>query len=283
MSTHREPVQVEVPEDIKPGDTLVVDPKKKAPDGTMQAEHIDSQPKYATEADFSKVQKQLNSLSAAQRNFEKYSRELQDMKSKLEAIPQMLAQRPMISPSSNQNEWDTLVEQDWQKAVSGLAKVQIDEYMAQANQQYQRQMEEYNKQQYQVGQLEQSKQLILQRHPDLASEHSDKAKLYMQIFNDDQSLYYNPRGPEIAMYRMENELKKAGLLDEETEGLVDKESARRLRAGASRVPTGTRPGLSKRTVLDVSQKKFCDRNNIRYEDYEKMVNLIQTKGEGVEA
>lgn len=232
---------------------------------------VSSEPKYVTVDDLEKIRKQLNGLSYMGRQFQEISKKLDS----LQYQPQ-----PRVQSEGSRDPYDELVEKDWKKAVRTLAREEAEAIrQVQIQQDYQRQLE-----QHKVNILEQSKQKVVARYPEINNPDSEIAKKYMKILNQNQDYLRNDRGPVLAMRDMEDELRDEGRLDEVSKRAVEKEVNRQVRTGAAALPRTSNGAVSPNKItLTREQKELCDNNNIRYEDYASMLKKQQTSGrQGVE-
>ena len=268
----KQAVEVQVPDDLKPGDTLTVDLDKKETETQSQAQKGE---KYVSLDELQKIQKQVHTSSQyATRNVDSLRREISELK-------QLLTQPPQKLPTNGAgDELDQLLEKDWKAAVRKLAGEEAETRYQRAVSELQRQQEA----QQRVSVLEQSKEFVRKRHPEIDDGTSEKAKLYMEVLNEDPGILQEQRGPEIAMYRMEERLKGMGKFDEKTIELAEKEAERRLRTGATRVPTSSATNKdSRKIVLDKAAREYCDRLGIKYEEYAKHKHILeQPESQGVE-
>ena len=240
-------------------------------DKPAQTTPISSEPKYVTVEDLEKIRKQLNGLSYMGRQFNELSKKLDG----LQYQPQ-----PRVQTDGSKDPYDELVEKDWKQAVRTLAREEAESLrQAQIQHDYQRQLE-----QQKVSILEQSKQRVVAKYPEIQDQDSDIAKKYMKILSANQDYLRNDRGPLLAMRDMEDELRDEGKLDEVSRRAVEKEVTRQVRTGATTLPRTSNGATSPNKItLTREQKELCDNHNIRYEDYAAMVKKQQVSGrQGVE-
>lgn len=238
---------------------------------TQATPPVSSEPKYVTVEDLEKIRKQLNGLSYLGRQFQEFSKKLDNIQ-----------YQPQVKPSydGSKDPYDEMVEKDWKQAVRTLAREEAEAIrQAQVQQDYQRQLE-----QQKVTVLEQSKQKVLSKYPDIQDPDSDIAKRYMKILNQNQDYLRNDRGPILAMRDLEDELREEGRLDEYSKKAVEKEVNRQVRTGVTTLPrTSNGAASSNKISLTREQKELCDNHNIRYEDYALMLKKQAASGrQGVE-
>ena len=222
---------------------------------------VSSEPKYVTIDDLEKIRKQLNGLSYMGRQFNELSKKLDNF-----TLAQG-AQRAGVSLNDSKDPYDELVEKDWKQAVRTLAREEAEHLRQQQIQyDYQRQLE-----QQKVSILEQSKQKVMAKYPEINDQDSEIAKKYMKILNQNQDYLRNDRGPVLAMRDMEDELRDEGRLDEVSQRAVEKEVTRQVRTGAATLPrTSNGATSSNKITLTREEKELCDTNNIRYESFASM-------------
>ena len=261
-----------MPDETKP-EAAIDDSQDKAIEVDLDKpsqEKTSSEPKYVTVDDLEKIRKQLNGLSYMGRQFQEISKKLDGMQYQ----PQRVQSDGIKDP------YDEMVEKDWKQAVRVLAREEAESIrQAQIQYDYQRQLE-----QKKVSLLEQSKQKVVDKYPEINDQDSEIAKKYMKILTQNQDYLRNDRGPILAMRDMEDELRDEGRLDEVSKRAVEKEVTRQVRTGASTLPrTSNGAPSSNKISLTREQKELCDNHNIRYEDYALMVKKQATSGrQGVE-
>lgn len=237
------------------------------PDG-KSAEKTSSEAKYVSVEELEKIRKQLNGLSYLGRRFEEVSK-------KIDSLNVAPAQRP-APVQGDKDPYEDLLEKDWKKAVRTLAREEAESVrQTQIQQDYQRQLE-----QKKVSILEDSRSKVRSKYPEIDDQDSEVARKFMKILNQNPDYLQNERGPLLAMRDMEDELKAEGKLDSYSQKAVEKEVNRQVRTAVTSVPKSAPSGGNKVTITK-EQKEFCDHNNIRYEDYAKIIS--RSSGRQVEA
>jgi len=94
-------------------------------------------------------------------------------------------------------QWDDLAKSDWKKAVDLRSKLQAEEINREVTH-----TTEFNRV------LEESKQKVLTRHPELNNPNSEKAKVYRNIVVANPEYTNQKKGPLSAMYEMEEYMEK---------------------------------------------------------------------------
>ena len=246
---HPDSVSIEVP-DVKPGDSIVVDLDK--PQDSKEAKPQQTE-KYVTVEELKSIQKQMNGMSAALRNVEKISRQINELQS--------VISNPKVTPKEKleaKDELDELVEVNWKKAVSKIADGVIEEKLKTLELQNQTRQAEYMTSQT----LEKSKQEAASKHPELLDESSEKSQVYMRILNQHPEYLHNPYGPKLAMHDMEEELG------------IKSSVSKPQRINATYIPRSTSSSNPNRITLTPDQKEFCDHNGIKYEDYARNYKVV---------
>lgn len=118
--------------------------------------------------------------------------------------------QPSSEPDQELDEIDKVAQKDWKKGVSMV----IQQELLAEKQKLQAQALQHQ----QYAELEKSKQLVRERYPEIDDESSETAKEYIRILNSDPSLLQEKRGPELAMYRMEEGMKTRGASPSATSG-----------------------------------------------------------------
>jgi len=134
-----------------------------------------------------------------------------DLKTSVEGIKAGTQQEDVYVPPAHANsqpdtrdprnwtedQWDDLAKKDWKKAVDLRSKLQAEEIQQQSMQ-----TADFNKV------LEDSKQKVLSRHPELNDPNSEKAKIYRNIVVANPEYTLQKKGPMTAMYEMEEYMEK---------------------------------------------------------------------------
>ena len=220
-----------------------------------------SEPKYVTVEDLEKIRKQLNGLSYLGRQFNEVVKKIDSLQA-----PDRQAPQPV---NTTLDPYDELVQRDWKQAVRAISREESNIIRNQEAQEEQIRLQGQRK----LSILEDSKNRVRSRYPELDDQNSDLSKRYISILNKNQDYLRNERGPLLAMADLEEELRSEGRLDEISKKAVEKEVVRQVRSTAtSGVRSGVSNGARANTqVLTRDQKEFCDHNNIRYEDYGRML------------
>ena len=194
------------------------------------------------------------------RQFERSSREIQEVNRKVsELLDQVKQPEPTDEPM---DEIDKVAQKDWKKGVSMVIE--------QALENREKRLREERSKQSRVELLETSKQRVLERYPSLADESSEESKHYMEVINEDPSLLHDSRGPELAMYKMEEKLRSEGRVLQPEKQAVHNEVIRQTRVQATSVPKGRQPSSEGKIVLTASEKELCDQNGWPYDRYVAM-------------
>ncbi len=192
-----------------------------------------------------------------------------------ERKPEPVIQR---APEVPADEWDLKVQKDWKGTVRELARLEATEMRKQEIEQ-QRVVSENQKK---LNLLNQNKQRVMEKHPDLDDPTSEKARVFQEVLQKNPDYLYNEFGPVLAMREMEDEMRSRGIVDDPTKQIVDKEVARQNRTRVSQVPQGQQTNGSKKYVMSSSDKEFCDIHKIKYETFIQNQQRM-AKSEGVEA
>ena len=231
------------------------------------------EPEYVKLEDLDKLQKQINGLSYL-------GRKLDEVTKKMDSYQGQGSERPVLNEQKvetvkSDDPWDQMLDKDWKGAVRGLAKEEIATQVRYEKEQAWKSQAEQER----VTVLEASKKEVRDKYPDIDNPDSPIAKRYYKIINDHPEYIRNEHGPKLAMRDMEDELKSQGNLDDVTKEQVDKEVIRRTRAdGASVKTNSSKPGSGNKVTLTRDQKEFCDHNEIKYENYAKMLGKASKQG-----
>ena len=222
--------------------------------------------------DFSKLN---NTIAYQTRQLEKAMRELAEVRSQLNSRPQT------VQAPQNQDEIDEIAQKDWKLGVKKVVEKDIESKVQELFEKREQAKRELELKAASEGDLEKSKQRVIQKYPAIEDSGSEEQSLYLEVINEDQSLLKNIHGPEIAMYRMEEKLRLMGRTPAGVKPIVDREVNRLARAGASSV-VGRQASPNGKITLTKEQKEFCDHYSIPYEKYAKNLKADTSRG-GVEA
>lgn len=224
------------------------------------------QPKQDVSEHLQKVQSRMEYQA---RQYEKDRKMLNAQIQELNQSIQSLRQSPSpdaSAKSADMDEIDELATRDWKKAVRQLA---LEEARAELQRKQQEELERQKR--FTVEQeLEASKRRVAEKYPDIMEEGTEANQAYLDQINKHPEYLRNPYGPELAMYRMEEEMKASGRIPPSERQVVDaevsKEVQRRTRIGASTLPAGRKSGDGK-IVLTTAEKELCDQHGIAYDAY----------------
>lgn len=156
-------------------------------------------------------------------------------------------------------EWDALARQDWQAAVDLRSIISARKVQ-----------EESRKVEQTTRSLDESKNKVLQRHPELADANSEKGKIYLNILERNPEYLTMSKGPVLAMRDMEDEMESLGYTKEQifdSKKVVAQNEATRISRGAL-TNSGRMPEKSARTVtLSKDDLEFCKTQGIDPKDY----------------
>jgi hypothetical protein len=170
-------------------------------------------------------------------------------------------------------EWDALARKDWQLAVDMRSIINT-----------QRLQEEARSSERAMSTLEEAKQEVLERHPDLNDVNTEKGRIFTQILQQNPQYAQHPEGPIIVMHKMEKEMRKMGYTEEQIRGTVSGKPAQVDTNRASRAAltgSGRMPEKQGRTVtLSKDDLEFCKSQGIDPKDYakERLDNEARLKG-----
>ena len=207
----------------------------------------------------SRLKQTEDRLHGAYRINEKLQKELEQIKTQLP--------KP-TSEIKSDDPWSTIENgPKWKSEIERLAEAKAEEKLKSW------QSEQYNqtlvKQQQET--LESSKRSVISKYPDLDPEAGNPdtpiSKAYVSVLNEHPDWLTNPYGPQLAMYAMEEKLAK----DSVPTGGPAKSRASITSLSPSR-PTTTG---GERVTLTREQKAFCDRHNMKYEDFIKTATALE--------
>lgn len=171
-------------------------------------------------------------------------------------------------------EWDALARQDWQAAVDLRSIISARKVQ-----------EESRKVETVTRTLDEAKNKVLQRHPELADATTDKGKIYLNILEKNPDYLTMPKGPLYAMKDMEAEMEELGYTKEQifdSKKAVAQNEATRVSRGAL-TSGGRMPEKSARTVtLSKDDLEFCKNSGIDPKDYAKEKLELENNRKGAQ-
>ena len=182
--------------------------------------------------------------------------------------------------SEIKDEIDEIAQRDWKAGVKKVVETQIKDAVKAALKERD-DADMVNRRRENVESIvDNSKKQVLERYPEVEVDGSDYNRFYIQAINEEPDILSNPRGPYIAMKRMEELMEESGITPRSAKKIVDKEVNRLVRAGASSI-VGRRPSSNGKITLTREQKEFCDHHKIPYDQFAKNLKASEAVG-GVE-
>jgi hypothetical protein len=266
------------PESDEP-DVIIEEGKK---DDEKRGVEVDLNEPEHEEADELKVDPE--EFKKLHRRNEYLNRQLENTMKQVESMTKQMAQfQSQQTPSQKEeepqeedekgDELDEVAKKDWKQAVRILAKQEAE---MMRDEEDKARAEEQRK--LTVAQeLEESKGRVLTRYPNIEDTTTEEAQAYIQVLNENPALLRNPRGPELAMYKMEESMRAKGVvpasIKEEVKEEAGAEINRRLRAHAGKGPQGRPAGEENKIRLTPEEQAHCDKFGIPYVEYAKMYKL----------
>ncbi len=208
------------------------------------AEKPKEEPKYVRLEDLEKVNQAINNTR------EYNNRQLAEIKDEIKK----LVPKPI---STGEPDLDELVQKDWRAAVERVTESVLSRQQAKH--------EAETEAQRTARILEESKEKVFAKHPELSDPNSPKTKEFLKVIEENPDFRTNPRGPVLAAYEMENRLKEHGKLE-----LGEQKVEKVVRSRAASVPAGTSPSGTKIYTLSKADMDFCRLNGINPENYKRL-------------
>ncbi len=170
-------------------------------------------------------------------------------------------------------QWDDLAKKDWKKAVDLRSKIQAEDGIAASTQ-----TTEFNKV------LEESKQTVLKRHPELNDSTSEKAKIYRNIVVSNPEYTRQKKVPLTAMVEMEEYMeknmgyKREDIIKAELQARQD-ESDRHSRVQLTST-TGRNVSEGNKIVIGKDELEFCKLQGIDPKVYAANKKRLEKAGKG---
>jgi hypothetical protein len=166
-------------------------------------------------------------------------------------------------------EWDALADKDWKKAVDLRANMNAQRVLAESKRTSEAQTV-----------LEKSKQTVLIRHPELNDNNSEKAKIFLNILNENPDYINHPKGPIYAMRDMEDYMENT--LGYKREDIAKRESERQNRIVLNQGGGKTIPSNKNTVTLTKDEAEFCKLQGIDPKEFAKTKLKLNKSGkEGV--
>jgi len=261
--------EIELPDEGKPADKQVVDL-----DAVEEDEKAFSK---LDNAAFAAMRKEAADAKKQKAELEKRVKEYEAQLAapKPVAAPEPVGRREMIGGvpvPQTKAEWDALARQDWQTAVDLRSIIKSREVQAET-----RKVETYTKT------MEEAKQRVLDRHPELADATTEKGRIYLEILEKNPEYLTMAKGPVLAMRDMEDEMEARGFSQDQihiTKRVLTQNEAARVSRGAL-TGAGRMPEKTSRTVtLSKDDLEFCKTQGLDPKEYakEKLENEARMKG-----
>ncbi len=239
-------------------------------DGSQEIDLDDPPKKHPAEIRLDKEKKKLKEANEA------LQQQIDDLNQK--GTPNQQQQfTPITDPNDpatwTEEQWDDLAKKDWKRAVDLRAEIK-------ARQQYEQQntTQEFNRV------LEDSKQSVLLRHPELSEVSSEKSKIYKNIVTANPEYTNMKEGPLFAMYKMEEFMeqnmgyKREDIVKAESKAREDEQG--RLSRVQLTSTTGRNVSEGNKVVLTKDELDFCDLQGINPKTYAANKKKLETSGRG---
>lgn len=227
------------------------------------------EPKYVTADMLAETQRKSNAAFFAEQ------RKVQQMLERLEAG---LKPKEVVRETP-EDEWDVKVQKNWKGTVEELADARAEAKYKQLREREISEQKAIDEQARTSQLLENNKQTVMQRHPELNDSTSEKAAVFQSVISRNPDYLSNPFGPVLAMRDMEEELRGQGkMIDSATTKIVESEVQRRARTAATSVPHGNGNSTTNKVVLTKDEREYCDNHKIKYETFASMKNRPLNQG-----
>jgi len=270
-----------MPEDKKPedeekeDDIEIVDEEQEDDEGDDDLE-ID------LEEDDEKSEREEKERNKAFASMRIENKELKETQVRMQEQITGLAAKPTEKPDpvddgvpKTDAEWDTLADKDWKKAVDLRSNMNAQSVIATNNQAVQNQ-----------AALDKSKARVMERHPELDDDSSEKTRIFKQILANNPDYVNHPNGPIYAMRDMEDHMetvlgyKHKDIVAAENKGAA-RETDRQHRivlSGAGKAPESG----DHKVTLTKDEAEFCKINDLDPKEYVKTKKKLEKSGkEGV--
>lgn len=273
---------IDPPEDIVvPDDDATPAPEKKVVDLDEEDDNDQEFKKLDNKA-FAKLRKENADAKRERDEMAKKIKayEAQKVTPPREAAPVVREnrQRQMIGGipvPETKEEWDALARKDWQSAVDLRSIISARSVR-----------DEHIKVEAATRSLNESKDKVLQRHPELGDANSDKGQIFMKILEKNPEYLTMSKGPILAMRDMEEEMETLGYTKEQiydTKKAVAATEATRVSRGSLTVGGRMTEKAAGRTVqLSKDDMEFCKSQGIDPVAYAKERLALETRKNGAQ-
>jgi hypothetical protein len=259
---------IDQPEDINVPDETLPEDKKV----------IDIDEEEATAKDFKNIDQKAfaamrKEATEAKRERDALSKRIQEYeKNRNTPAPQVAPPINNINPNreviggipvpETKEEWDALARRDWQAAVDLRSIISARKVR-----------DEHVKTERATQALNESKEKVIQKHPELNDINTEKSKIFLNILDRNPEYLTMSKGPILAMRDMEDEMEALGYSKEqifETKKIANVNEATRINRGA--LTSGGRmvEKSNGRTVqLSKDDLEFCKNMGLDPVDYAK--------------
>ena len=211
------------------------------------------------------------------------NKELKERQAALEAQVSGLSARPAPKAGpvddgvpKTDAEWDALADKDWKRAVDLRSNMNAQHVIATNNQVVQS-----------VAALEKAKARVLERHPELNDNTSEKSRIFLNILSTNPDYVNHPNGPIYAMRDMEDHMetvlgyKRSDIISAE-KNAAQRESQRQHRIVLNKGGGKTPGGGDRIVTLSKDENEFCKLQGIDPKEYAKTKKKLSKSGkEGV--
>jgi len=240
-------------------------------EGELEIDLDDPPKKHPAEIRLDKEKRELKETNATlQRQIDELN---QKVSSPAQAAPAPIAGDPNDPMNWTEQQWDEVAKKDWKKAVDLRSEIQ-------ARKQYHQQstVQEFNRV------LEDSKQSVLRRHPELSDMNSEKSRVYKNIVTASPEYVTMKEGPLFAMYKMEEFMeknmgyKRDEIVKAETRARENEQG--RLNRVQLTSTTGRNVSEGNKVVLTKDEVDFCELQGINPKTYATNKKKLASSGRG---
>lgn len=166
-------------------------------------------------------------------------------------------------------EWDRLAKHDWQ-LVMDMKSILNAEKVQRENAQLSRHSDK----------LAVAKKTVLERHPELNDETTEKAQVFLQILNENPEYLTQANGPIYAMRDMEERLREVGKDIDTPRRVASNPDATRAARAAVMAGGKATPSTGRRVVLSKEEMEFCQEQGLKPEEFAKQKLALEASRKG---
>jgi len=257
-------------------------------DDTPADKTVDLDEEDTNDAEFKKLDNKAfaalrKEAAEAKKQRDELSRKVKDYESRQatppvhrETQPKDLRNREIIGGvvvPETKEEWDALARKDWQTAVDLRSIISARKVR-----------DEHVQVERATRTLDESKNKVIQRHPELEDVNSEKSKIFLKILDQNPEYLTMSKGPILAMRDMEEEMESLGYTRDQIfdnkKVLASNEAKRISRSSLTNSGKIVDSPSGRKVQLSKDDMEFCKSQGIDPVDYAKQKLELENNRKG---